>query len=168
VSEPAAPDGAPFVPADFAVPVAHRVGRFHLEPLGPRHNAADHAAWSTSIGHIHATPGFELDEWDGDEWPFEMTLEENLADLCRHAEEFARREAFAYTVLAVGPRGEPTDEVMGCVYVDPDADGPADAKVRSWVRHDLADLDDELAGAVRDWISGEWPFASVRFPGRPG
>ena len=151
---------AAFVPDDFAVPVRHECGPFHLEPLAPRHNESDHAAWSTSIGHIQATPGFDLGSWDGDEWPYPMTLEQNLADLVTHVEEFARREAFAYTVL------DDAGVVMGCVYVDPDRDGGADAKVRTWVRHDLADLDDELARCVREWLRDAWPFERVRFPGR--
>jgi hypothetical protein len=46
-----------------------------LEPLGPEHNEDDHEAWSSSIEHIRATPGF----LDG-RWPSPMTLEENRAD----------------------------------------------------------------------------------------
>ena len=155
----------PFLPDAFAVPVRHTCGPFHLEPLGPRHHESDHVAWSTSIEHIHATPGFRTGEWDDDPWPYEMSPEQNLADLVAHVDEFARREAFAYTVL------DDAGHVIGCVYVEPDGDGPTDggaapAKVRSWVRHDLAHLDDELARCVRDWLRGAWPFTEVRFPGR--
>jgi hypothetical protein len=73
-----------FVPADFAVPGGLTAGDMRLEPLGPRHNAADYAAWTASTGHIQATPGFP---W-GD-WPHEMSLAENLRDLERHARDFA-------------------------------------------------------------------------------
>jgi hypothetical protein len=47
--------------------------QFHLEPLGPQHNQADHAAWMSSIEHIRSTPGYP----DGN-WPPRsgMTLEE--------------------------------------------------------------------------------------------
>ncbi len=69
-----------FVPADFAVPGGLTAGEFRLEPLGPRHNAADYAAWTASTGHIQATPGFA-----GTGWPHEMSLAENLRDLERHA-----------------------------------------------------------------------------------
>jgi hypothetical protein len=62
-----------FVPADFAVPGGLTAGEMRLEPLGPRHNAADYAAWTASTGHIQATPGFP---WGG--WPHEMSLAENL------------------------------------------------------------------------------------------
>src|SRR5438552_4922524 len=69
-----------FVPAGFAVPGGLTAGELRLEPLGPRHNASDYAAWTASTGHIQATPGFP---W-GD-WPHEMSLAENLRDLERRA-----------------------------------------------------------------------------------
>jgi hypothetical protein len=77
-----------------------------LEPLVPRHNDADHLAWTTSIEHIRATQGFSSWRWppaDG------MSLEENLRDL-RRPDDFGRRVGFTYTVL--------DDEVVvGCVYI---------------------------------------------------
>lgn len=133
---------------------------FVLEPLGPQHNVADHRAWMSSIDHIRATPGFRPELWGGDEWPVPMTLERNLADLEKHAAEFVRGEAFAYTVL------DPDDgDVIGCVYVDPDE--VTDMCCRLWVRADRARLDAELEQAVRNWLHGpEWGLGSVRFPGR--
>src|SRR5207302_2233098 len=98
-----------FVPADFAAPGGLTAGEMRLEPLGPQHNAADYAAWTASTGHIQATPGFP---W-GD-WPHEMSLVENLRDLERHAQDFAGRRGFTYTVLSTA-----TGEVIGCVYVYP-------------------------------------------------
>lgn len=86
-----------FVPVDFAVPQGLTAGDFRLEPLGAQHNAADHAAWTSSIGHIQATPGFT-----GKSWPHEMSLAENLRDLGRHAQDFAERRGFSYTVLGTG------------------------------------------------------------------
>jgi len=47
-----------FVPVDFDPPTALVTDRFRLEPLGPQHNNADHAAWTSSIEHIRATPGY--------------------------------------------------------------------------------------------------------------
>ena len=144
-----------------APPVAPATADFRLEPLGPHHNEADHAAWTSSIDHIRSTPGFARREWGDDDWPMPMSAEDNLRDLVRHADEFARGEAFAYTVL------DPADgDVIGCVYIDPDDTGAADAMVRSWVRADRAHLDASLADAVREWIQDEWPLASARFPGR--
>ena len=54
----------------------------------------------------------------GGKWPPRsgMTLEENLADLRRHAGDFSRRAGFTFTVLAPGD-----DDVIGCVYLYPAA-----------------------------------------------
>jgi hypothetical protein len=126
--------------------------------LGPEHNAADHAAWSASIDHIRATPGFHGREWppvDG------MSLEENLADLERHARDFAERVGFTYTVLA--PDG---DDVLGCVYIYPSRDERHDAAVSSWVRADVAELDAVLHAAVSRWLADAWPFTAVDYADR--
>ena len=76
-----------FVPVGFDPPTSLATNQFRLEPLGPQHNRADHAAWMSSIEHIRSTPGFP----DGN-WPPRtgMTLEENLSDLRRHADDFTR------------------------------------------------------------------------------
>lgn len=141
-------------------PQGFRTEHFVLEPLGPQHNEADYRAWTSSIEHIRATPGFTPEQWGGDHWPFPMSLDDNRADLQQHADEFARGEAFAYTVL------DPIDgDVIGCVYVDPDE--VADVQCRLWVRADRAHLDGVLCTAVRDWLAGPaWHIASARFPGR--
>ena len=68
-------------------------------PLGPEHNESDHAAWSTSIEHVRATPGFRGHDWP----PVEgMSLEANLSDLERHADDYARH---LYRSLPVFARG---------------------------------------------------------------
>ena len=135
---------------------------FVLVPLGPEHNAADHVAWGSSIDHIRATPGFGPGDWGDDDWPVPMSSADNLADLEQHAEEFRQGIAFAYTVLEPDPPGD----VIGCVYIDPDPTGAAQAVVRSWVRADRAHLDTPLALAVRHWLEDSWPLAPVRWPGR--
>ena len=146
----------PFVPADFDVPVGLESPEFRLEPLGPEHNASDYAAWSSSMEHIHATPG-----WEQSSWPREMTLDENRADLERHAEDFANRAGFTYTVL------EPqVDEVIGCVYIYPVDDDSYDVRVLSWVRASSADLDAKLWRTVSDWLDRDWPFERVDYAPR--
>lgn len=142
----------PLVPDDFTVPRGLVTPRFHLEPLGPEHNAADHAAWTGSIAHIRSTPGFAGRAWPPPEAP---SLAANLADLRRHAEDFARRTGFAYTVLE--PR---TGEVVGCVYLYPPRTGAHDVDVRSWVRADRAELDVPLSEAVTAWLAVAWPFVA--------
>lgn len=149
-------------PADLPAPPSD--GRLTLVPLAPEHNERDHAAWMSSIDHIRATPGFGAGDWGTDSWPFEMPLEQNLGDLEMHWGEFERGEAYAFTVL------DPvTDDVIGCVYVDPDDRGDGDAAdvmVRSWVRSTHADLDEHLAATVDRWLRTCWPIDSVRWPGR--
>ena len=54
-----------FVPEGFSPPDGLIAEAFVLEPLGPQHNEADHAAWMSSIEHIHAIPGFS-DDFDDD------------------------------------------------------------------------------------------------------
>lgn len=148
----------PLVPADFAVPRELRTPLFRLEPLGERHNESDHAAWTSSIAHIRATPG-----WAGRGWPPAegMPLEENRADLQRHAADFEARRGFTYTVL------EPDrDEVIGCVYVYPDREDPSVVSVSSWVRADRAALDAPLHEAVTAWLNGHWPLGEFRYAAR--
>jgi hypothetical protein len=144
-----------FVPDDFVVP-RELVGEgFWLEPLGPEHNEGDYRAWTSSISHIRATPGFE-----GRRWPTEMSLAENLGDLQRHAADFAARSGFTYTVRDAG-----SGEIIGCVYVYPLADGSG-ADVRSWVSADRAALDVPLYQAVSEWLRSAWPFAAVQYAPR--
>jgi hypothetical protein len=152
-----------FVPEDFAVPGGLIAGEFRLAPLGPQHNEADYAAWMASIDHIRATPGFP----DGN-WPHEMSLDDNLRDLERHAQDFTERRGFTYTVLSTG-----TGDVIGCVYIYPvrsqEPDGGAGgrrASVQSWVRADCAALDPALHDAVLAWVERDWPFDSIQYAPR--
>jgi hypothetical protein len=146
-----------FVPDNFTVPLNLVTGDFHLEPLGPQHNKGDHEAWTSSIDHIRATPGFA-----GSRWPDpKMTLEENAADLRRHADDFARRAGFTYTVLASG-----SDRIIGCVYIYPSGSSAGAADVRSWVRADQAGLDVAVHDAVSAWLATAWPFTAVSYAPR--
>lgn len=148
----------PFVPADFVPPTSLTTDRFRLEPLGPQHNESDHAAWTSSIEHIRTTPGYPDGDWppaDG------MALERNLADLRRHAEDFAERVGFTFTVL------DPADDaVIGCVYLYPSPAEEWDVTVQSWVRADRAELDVPLADAVAAWLEAGWPWQRVDRCGR--
>lgn len=146
-----------FVPEDFVVPCELDGPGFRLVPLGGEHNAADHMAWSASIDHIHATPGFT--EWA---WPHEMSRAQNLAELEAHAADFAARTGFTCTVLAPGS----TDDVIGCVYIYPAKAPGFDAEARSWVRADHAALDAVLYRTVRDWLADVWPFGTVDYAPR--
>ena len=137
------------------MPTEVTFGDLRLVPLGPEHNAADFAAWTSSIDHIRATPGFAAREW-----PAPMTLSENLRDLERHAEDFGQRQGFTYTVL------DTNDEVIGCVYIYPSSDERLDAEIRSWVRADRGGLDRPLYRAVRAWLHSDWPFRRFEYAER--
>ena len=151
---------AEVVPADFDVPRTLDGPGFRLEPLGPEHNERDYAAWTSSMDHIHETPGFAEHNW-----PIPMTLEENLVDLQQHADEFVERTGFTYSVLD-------GDEVIGCLYIygaDPTEPGDAfghDAKVRSWVTASRTDLDVVLWSTVSEWLATAWPFNNPRYAPR--
>ncbi|HEU4568725.1 MAG TPA: hypothetical protein VFR99_11880 [Marmoricola sp.] len=132
--------------------------QFRLEPLGPQHNESDHAAWTSSIEHIRSTPGYPDGNWPP---PDGMTLERNLADLRRHADDFAHRRGFTFTVL--DPVGR---DVIGCVYVYPSPSDDWDVTVQSWVRADRAELDVPLADAVARWLATDWPWTRVDRCGR--
>ena len=144
-----------FVPDDFVPPVALDGPGFRLEPLTGEHNARDHAAWSGSMERIHRTPGFQQGNW-----PHEMTLDQNLADLIRHDKDFQTRRGFTYTVL------DPDDDVVGCVYIYPLAADPSAANVSSWVTEARADLDAPLHHAVSEWLERDWPFPRVEYGAR--
>jgi hypothetical protein len=147
-----------FVPPDFDVPRRLETPEFVLEPLGPEHNELDYAAWTSSMEHIAATPG-----WQDSRWPREMTLDENRADLGRHADDFRNRTGFTYTVLDPESR-----DVIGCVYIYPLRDGEEDARALSWVRASRSELDVALWRAVSSWLESDWPFASVDYAPRAG
>jgi hypothetical protein len=147
-----------FVPDDFAVPRELVTDRFRLEPLGPRHNERDHAAWTGSIDHIRSTPGFETWDWPPAEG---MPVDHNLADLRGHADDFAKRVGFTYSVIRV-----PGDDVIGCVYMYPAHDDSTVVEVRSWVSADHAHLDEPLHDAVSRWLATDWPFTQVRYAPR--
>ncbi|MFD7260586.1 N-acetyltransferase [Streptomyces sp. NPDC059874] len=146
-----------FVPDDFEVPTALEGAGFRMEPLGPQHNERDLAAWSGSIAHVRATPGFVGRNWP----PLEgMSAEENLADLERHARDFAERRGFTYSVLEGAGAGD--GEVIGCLYVYPAKEQPGRVHVSSWVREDRAHLDAPVYEAVGRWLAEVWPFAAER------
>ncbi len=147
---------AEFVPSDFEVPLGIETSEFVLEPLGPQHNDRDYDAWTSSVDHIAATPGFP---WGT--WPRAMTPDQNRADLERHAEDFRNRKGFTYTVL------DPArSDVIGCVYIYPARDTDHDARALSWVRQSHAHLDTPLWRSVSEWLAADWPFANVQYAPR--
>lgn len=124
----------PFVPSGFVVPLAIATEQFRLEPLGPQHNDSDYE---------------------------DRGKDDNLRDLEGHADDFAKRAGFSYTVL-----DHATGDVIGCVYIYPLPDRDRYASARSWVRESRAELDTPLWRAVGAWLASDWPFRRVEYAPR--
>ena len=86
-----------------------------------------------------------------------MSLEANLRDLQKHADDFKQRVGFTYTVL------DDEDVVVGCVYIYPSRADPDITEVRSWVTASRAELDSVLHKTVDSWLTADWPFTGVRY-----
>jgi hypothetical protein len=158
-----------FVPKNFEIPEVFETDRFRLRMLSVNDVEKDYEAVIESRELLQAM--------FGGTWPrVGFTLEENLADLGRHQQEFLDREAFAYTVVSLDET-----KVLGCLYINPPqkySDNPefveywkrtdSDAIIYMWVRQTEYDkgLDKILFNTVKDWISTVWPFKKVGYPGR--
>ena len=151
-------DSTPFVPDEFKVPEGNRTGLFVIEPLQERHNKSDYEAWTSSRGHIKATPGFIGHDLWVDE---ESSLEDNATSIAKHSKDFEERVEFNYAV--VDPA---TGEVIGSIYIRPSSRDGYDADVRSWVRADRARLDKPLHDLVRGWLADDWPFQAPDYAER--
>ena len=145
----------PFVPDDFVVPLEFVGPGFRLEPLGPKHNERDYEAWTSSIEHIRSTPGFPDPD---DDWPYPMSVEDNMSDMVMHARHFQERRGFTYSILD-------GDDVIGCVYIYPTRDPDHQAEVSSWVTASRADLDRLVWETLSEWMES-WPFDSYRYDTR--
>lgn len=150
------PSASAFVPSEFEIPSPPDHIHFRFEPLGAQHNERDYEAWMGSIDHIKATPGFI-----GRDWPEPMTLEANLSDLVKHADDFAAHTGFTWSVLS--PVG---DDVIGCLYIYPSRSAEFDADVRSWVTAEHAALDRVVWQVVTNWLNDDWPFAAPEYAAR--
>jgi len=145
-----------FVPDDFEIPALLETERFRLRLLSVDDVEKDYEAVIESRELLHTM--------FGGPWPRpRFTLEENLADLERHQQEFLSRKAFAYTVVSLDET-----RVLGCIYINPPETTDSDAVVVMWVRQTGYDkgLDEILFNNVKDWISSDWPFKKVDYPGR--
>ena len=145
----------PFVPENFLVPPILEIRDFRLRMLSVDDVEKDYEAVMETQERFHAM-GFS--------WPREgFTLEENLADLKRHQQQFLDREAFAYTVVSLDE-----SRVLGCVYINPAEKEDVDARIFMWVREREYDkgLDPILFNNVKNWIDTCWPFTVVVYPGR--
>ena len=146
---------SPFVPDDFEAPDILETERFRLRMLSVGDVEKDYEAVIESRELLHSM---------GSTWPREgFTIEENLADLQRHQQEFLDRKAFAYTVVSLDER-----RVLGCVYINPTNEQGYDALAYMWVRQSEYDqgLDPILFQTVKTWLESSWPFSAVYYYGR--
>ena len=144
------------MPDYFEIPASLEKDRFRLRMLSVNDVEKDYEAVIESQELLHTM--------FGGPWPRPgFTLEENLADLEKHQQEFLSRKAFAYTVVSLDET-----RVLGCVYINPPTTTHSDAEVFMWVRQTEYDkgLDEILFNKVRNWISSDWPFKKVDYPGR--
>jgi len=134
-----------FVSDDFEIPTLLETDRFRLRMLSVDDVEKDYEAVIESRELLHTM--------FGGSWPrLGFTLEENLADLKRHQQEFLNRKAFAYTVVSLDET-----RVLGCIYINPPETTNSDAVVVMWVRQTEYDkgLDEILLNKVRGWISSD-------------
>jgi len=148
----------PFVPVDFKVPDKFENQHFRLRMLTVNDVVKDYDAVMTSIDHLREFDG------PGTKWPSkDLTLEQDLIDLGWHQKEFQKRRSFTFTVVSLDEA-----EVLGCLYIFPTEKIGYNAEVTMWVRQSAYEkgLDPILFTTVKNWISVEWPFKKIGYPGR--
>ena len=144
-----------FIDESFAVPLSLDTEIFHLIVLEDSLAILDFEAVMSSQKRLAGIFGL------GSEWPKStMSLAENIESLKVHKQEFDSREAFAYSVL-----NPSKTKCLGCVYIDPSRSLLYDCDVYLWIRDDNLALDKELYNTVHTWLSTEWPFSKIAFPG---
>ena len=143
-----------FVPNDFVIPLEYKTEHYRLEVLTPKVGEMDYEAVMTSKERLRSVFG-KSTQWPTDE----MTLEENVADLRRHENEFKERKAFAYTVLDLSGK-----RCIGCVYIKPARKTKYDCEVYLWVRESELKLDEDLYKNIKSWVINKWPFTNIAFP----
>ena len=149
---------APFVPADFIIPLRLEHSNFILRKLTTADVEQDYEAVMSSKENLRKIFSPQ------DDWPRDgMTLEDNFKDLQGHQEDFDQRRGFTYTVVS------PSEDIcLGCVYIYPWKGKQYDVQVYFWVR-DIAipiDLEKQLDHHLHHWLVETWPFRSPAFPGR--
>jgi hypothetical protein len=150
----------PWLPAWFSHPTRLELDSgHHLRPLRAVDVELDLPAVRGSRDTLWARFG---PAWG---WPpVDLSPASDLADLERQEREMGEHVSFTYGALDEGER-----ELVGCVYLDRPrgGSGEADVDVSWWVVDRLTGgaLDAELPGALRVWLSRDWPFTRPRLVG---
>jgi hypothetical protein len=146
----------PLVPEYFDVPTFFQNKVFHFRVLEDAVAELDFEAVMSSAKRLKGIFGPKS------EWPkSDMALEENIASLKVHKQEFGSRKAFAYSVF-----NDSKDKCLGSIYIDPCPSPNYDCEVYLWVRDDSIALDKMLYHTVSNWLQEAWPFTNIVFPGR--
>ncbi len=128
----------------------------HLRPIRADDVEIDYPAVMGSRERLWAKYG---NAWG---WPpATMTPEGDRDDLAHHEREIAAHESFNYAVLT-----SDESELLGCIYIDPPAEGQdGDALVSWWVVDDRVGtpLEAELERFVPEWVTTAWPFRRPLF-----
>lgn len=130
----------------------------HLRPIHPDDIEMDMVAVMGSRDRLWSIFG---SAWG---WPpADMTVEDDLAELVRHADEMTRNESFNYALF-----DERETALLGCVYIDPPERVGADAEISWWTVDEHVDgpVGRALDDLVPEWIATEWPFDAPRAIGR--
>ena len=146
-----------FVPSDFIIPQILETEKFRLRMLTIDDVEKDYEAVMSSKEDLR-------NPLDKNSWPKDnMTIEEDLADLREHQEEFLKRQAFTYTVMSLDE-----SKCLGCVYIYPSEKGSYDAEIYLWARSSelKSGLDKLLYDTVKKWVKEQWKFNNVAYPGR--
>tara|TARA_Y100001970_G_scaffold145082_1_gene178246 strand:- start:902 stop:1411 length:510 start_codon:yes stop_codon:yes gene_type:complete len=147
-----------FVPNSVLVPTGIKNKEFKIRMLTIHDLVLDYDAVMTSIEHLKGVFG------PNSSWPSKnLTLEQDLVDLAWHQKEFEIKSSFAYTVLNLNET-----QCLGCLYINPTEKVGYDAEIIFWVRKsEIANgLDERLFSEIKFWLSKEWWFKNVGFPGR--
>ena len=147
----------PFLPSDFKIPVSFENEQFRIRKLTVNDVVKDYAAVMTSLPHLQSM----FPHWS---WPdSNLTLDQDLVDLGWHQKEFQLNRSFAYAVVSLDE-----NQVLGGLHVVPSGKKNFDSEIYMWLRSSIHNKknDDLLFASVKQWISANWPFKRVAYPGR--
>ena len=147
-----------FAPDDVEIPQGFATTGYCLRPLTIHDVVKDYDAVMSSRQRLQGLFG-PHDPWPADD----LSLEQDLIDLGWHQGEFQRRRSFAYTVMRPDE-----SQCLGCAYVEPSSREGYDAQLFFWVRDSESHrgLEAALERDLESWLSREWWFDRVAWPGR--
>jgi hypothetical protein len=149
------------VSRDFSPPEKLDCGDFIIRKIYAKDVYLDYTAVMSSINIIKKVRGGS--------WPTkELTIEDDLIDLCWHQREFEFKNSFAFTVM-----NNDETKCLGCIYFYPPrtgmssarSDDQAEVNISMWVIQEEYDkgLYPKLFKTVKEWVTKDWPFHKVAY-----